>query len=173
MSGLRFGLASLLGIVAVIALGLAGLLLATTFWTSAAATVTLGVLLGAVLGAILLGDRDRAFCLGFALFGGVYLVLVHWDWIGGPFGHDLTAGISDLAESILPDRPPPLPTAAGNATPVAVSVEILRARQIKVGNFVEISRCALSLMFALLGGYAGVFLLDRRDRGSPPVGPSR
>ncbi|MGZ3397173.1 MAG: hypothetical protein ACXVB2_23940, partial [Isosphaeraceae bacterium] len=58
MTGPRFGLASLLGIVAVIAFGLAGLFSATTFWTSAAATVTLGVLLGAVLGALLLRDGE-------------------------------------------------------------------------------------------------------------------
>jgi hypothetical protein len=172
MSGPRFGLASLLGIVAVLALGFAGLFSATTFWTSAAATITLGVLLTAALGAHLLQDRDRAFCLGFAVFGGAYLMLVHWDWVGGPFGHDLTAGIADVAESILPDRPPPIATAAGNATALAVPIELMRARQIRVGNFVEIGRCALALLFGLLGGYAGVSLIDRRDRGSPPAGLS-
>jgi hypothetical protein len=167
MNGPRFGLASLLGTVGVIALGLAGLFSATTFWTSAAATLTLAILLGAALGARLLTGRDRAFCLGFALFGGVYLVLVDWDWIGGPFGHDLTVGLSDVAEWILPGRPPPVPTAAATAAPVFAPVEVLRARQIRVGNFVEIGRCALALFFALLGGCVGVALLDRRDRGSP------
>src|SRR4051794_22126265 len=109
MTGPRIGLASMLGIVAVIAFGLAGLVSATTFWTSAAATVTLGVLLSAVLGAVLLEDGERIFCLGFAVSGGVYLVLVDWDWIGGPFGHALPAGLSDVAEWILPDRPPATP----------------------------------------------------------------
>jgi hypothetical protein len=101
MIGPRFSLANLLGIVAVIALGLTGLSSATTFWTSAAATVTLGLLLAALLGAVLLRGADRAFWLGFALFGGTYLVLVEWDWIGGQLGHDLTAGLSGVADSIL------------------------------------------------------------------------
>ena len=171
MTGPQFGLASLLGIVAVIALGLAGLFSATTFWTSAASTVTLGVLLGAVLGAYLLRDRERAFCLGFAVFGGVYLALVFWDWIGGPFGHDLTAGLSDVAEWILPDRPIALPPTSSNL-PKVIPVEIVRARQIKIGNFVEISRDALALLFALVGGLVGLNLQSRRDRRSPPAVPS-
>src|SRR5262245_40111498 len=98
----RLTLASLLGIVAVVALGLAGIRSATTLWTSVAATLCLGVLLGAVLGGWLLRGKEQAFCLGFALFGIVYLVLVEWDWVGAQFGHDLTAGLSDLAESWVP-----------------------------------------------------------------------
>ena len=89
----RLTLASLMGLVAVIALGMAGLFSASTFWTAAAATVTLILLLGAVLGTILLRGAEWAFCLGFALFGVVYFVLVEWDWVGGQLGHDLTAGL--------------------------------------------------------------------------------
>ena len=62
-----------MGIVAVIALGCVGLVSASTFWTSAAATITLGLLLGAVLGAVLLRGAEQAFLLGFALFGIIYL----------------------------------------------------------------------------------------------------
>ena len=98
----RLTIASLMGLVAVIALGMTGLFSASTFWTSAAATVTLAILLGAVLGAILLRGAERSFCLGFALFGVVYFVLVEWDWVGGQLGHDLTAGLVDLAESVIP-----------------------------------------------------------------------
>lgn len=98
----QLSLASLMGLIAVIALGITGVISASSFWTSAAATATLGLLLAAVLGAFLLRDAEHAFCLGFALFGVVYLVLVDWDWVGGPLGHDLTAGLRDAADQILP-----------------------------------------------------------------------
>jgi hypothetical protein len=78
-----------MGIVAVIALGCVGLVSASTFWTSAAATITLGLLLGAVLGVVLLRGPEQSFWLGFALFGIIYLLLVDWDWFGGQLGHDL------------------------------------------------------------------------------------
>ena len=59
---------------------------------------------------------DRAFWVGFALFGWTYLILVNWDWVGGQFGHDLTAGISEAAEWLLPEvKAPPCPF--GSATP--------------------------------------------------------
>src|SRR5271166_5790986 len=113
----RLTLASLMGLVAVSALGMTGLSSASTFWTAAAATVTLMLLLGAVLGAILLRGAEWAFCLGFALFGAVYFVLVEWDWVGGQLGHDLTAGLSDLADSIIP-RPVFATPAAAPGLPI-------------------------------------------------------
>ena len=150
----RLTLASLMGLVAVIALGMTGLFSASTFWTTAAATVTLSLLLGAVLGAILLRGAEWAFCLGFALFGVVYLVLVEWDWVGGQLGHDLTAGLVDVAESMIP-RPVFATRASALGQPISGPSEILAAWQIRVGNFVQISRMALALGFALLGGYLG------------------
>ncbi len=98
----RLMLASLMGLVAMVALGMASLFSASTFWTAAAATVTLMLLLGAVLGTILPRGAEWASCLGFALFGVVYFVLVEWDWVGGQLGHDLTAGLIDLAKSMIP-----------------------------------------------------------------------
>ncbi len=118
MSRLRITLAGSLGIVAVIAMGLAGMVSASGLWTTAAATVTFALLLTALLATRFLDGMDRAFWAGFALFGWSYLVLVNWDWIGGPFGHDLTAGLSDLAEAVFPDVPvtavPPPPPQSTN-----------------------------------------------------------
>jgi hypothetical protein len=160
----RLTLASLLGIVAVIALGLAGIRSATTVWTSAASTITLGLFLGAVLGGGLLRGKEQAFCLGFALFGIVYLVLVNWDWVGGQFGHDLTAGIVDLAESVVP-TPVVATRASSNGLPPEVTFESLAARQVRVGNFVQISRMSLALLFGLVGGYVALYLA-RRSRSN-------
>jgi hypothetical protein len=151
-----------MGLVAVIALGLTGLFSASTVWTTAAATLTLALLLGAVLGAILLRGADRAFSLGFALFGVVYLVLVEWDWVGGPLGHDLTMGLASLAETMIPD--PTFATRASALGPVFVPSERLAARQVRVGNCVEISRMALALAFALVGAFLGRFFHNRQRR---------
>jgi hypothetical protein len=168
----RFSVAGLMGTVAVIALGCVGLVSASTFWTSAAATITLGLLLGAVLGAVLLRGADQSFWLGFALFGIVYLLLVDWDWFGGQLGHDLTSGLSDFAESIIPAPQvatapiaPPLPFPS--PAPAAGRMEIIAAHSVKIGNFVQIGRMTLALLFALVGGCVGRLLFDRRQRQEP------
>ena len=127
MNGPRLTLASLLGIVAVAALGMAGIRSATTLWTSAASTLTLGLFLGAILGSRLLRGSEQAFCLGFALFGIVYLVLVNWDWVGAQFGHDLTAGLGDLADSLVP-MPAVATPAIVTGLPPYVPTELLAAR---------------------------------------------
>ena len=49
-------------------------------------------------------------------------------------------------------------------------METLAARQIRIGNFVQISRMALALCFALVGGYLGR-LFNGRQRGLPGQGP--
>jgi hypothetical protein len=189
-------LATLLGLIAVIALGLTGMASASSLWTAAAATITLASLLGAVLAACLLPGSERAFWAGFALFGWVYLVLVNWDWVGGQFGHDLTAGLSEVAEALFPEvsgTPPPLITPTGilpsrplrvppppagnpaqmNPTPFSSMpsssvagfnyFEMVQKRQIRIGNFVQISRMSLSFLFALLGGIAARTIVERRD----------
>src|SRR5947199_2177269 len=111
----RLSLAALLGLVFVCGLGLAAMRSPTVFWTTAATTVTLGLLLTGVLGAWFLRGPDRGFWAGFALFGGVYLLLVNWSWIGEQVGHDLTGGIRDAADGLFPPptaplRAPALPT---------------------------------------------------------------
>jgi hypothetical protein len=185
-----------MGIVAVIALGLAGIRSASSFWTTAAATVTLALLLGALLAAWLLAGADRAFWAGFALFGWTYLLLVNWDWVGGPFGHDLTAGLSDLAESMFaepvpiapatPVAPPPptLPLIRPTQPPTVVNpaprpappgpsyLEEVRQRQIKIGNFVQIGRLALALAFALLGGFIATVIARRREPAEKAPAPT-
>ncbi len=162
-----------MGIVAVIALGCVGLVSASTFWTSAAATITLGLLLGAVLGTVLLRGAEQSFLLGFAVFGIIYLLLVNWDWFGGQLGHDLTAGLSDFADSIIPApqvatapiaSPFPSPSPP---TPGLSPMETLAAHSIKVGNFVRIGRMTLALLFALVGGCVGLLLFNRRHRQQP------
>ena len=179
MPRFRISLASLLGIVAVIAMGLAGMVSASSLWTTAAATICLAVLLSAVLAARLLTGIDRAFWAGFALFGWSYLLLVNWDWIGGQFGHDLTAGLSDIAESVFADvsvAPPPSPTIAPAGRPAVgfnlQYLESVRGRQIRLGNFVQIGRMILSLLFGLVGGWIAESFARRREAAAQVPGPS-
>jgi hypothetical protein len=199
MPRLRISLAGSLGIIAVIAMGLAGMVSASSLWTTAAATVTLALLLTGLLAARLLDGIDRAVWAGFALFGWSYLILVNWDWVGGQLGHDLTAPLTDLADFAIPGPgPPPVPLFTQNpfvkadraiANPTAtlsVSIpklpgppylDLVRERQIKLGNFVQIARMFLSLAFGLLGGWIAQALARRRDStanfaGSPGSDPA-
>jgi uncharacterized membrane protein YeaQ/YmgE (transglycosylase-associated protein family) len=153
---LRLSLSAAMGIIAVIALGLAGMMAASRFWTTAAATVSLALLLGSLLSAFMSEGTDRAFSAGFALFGWTYLLLVNWDWIGGQFGHDLTAGLSEIADMLFPEPTPPVPTQVQYFNQISY-------RQTRIGNFVQISRLLLSLLFALLGGFIAMALVKRRE----------
>jgi hypothetical protein len=74
MRRFRFTIASLLGAVLFVGLAFAALREATEFWDSAVFTATLGLLLASVLLAVHRTERRRAFWLGFALFGGAYLI---------------------------------------------------------------------------------------------------
>jgi hypothetical protein len=180
----RISLASLIGIVAVIALSLAGMVSTSRLWPMVAATVTLIVLLGALLASWLFSGIDRAFWVGFALFSWTYLILVNWDWVGGQFGHDLTAAISDAAEWLVPEgkAPPPSPSAPvpfGGAVPAPPApanyvdyIELSRQRQVRIGNFVQISRMVFSLIFGVLGGFLGRALAERAERSTRAETPA-
>jgi hypothetical protein len=69
----RFTIATLLGLVLFLAVGFAALREATELWDGAVFCTTLGVLSASVLLAVHRTDRRRAFWLGFALFGWLYL----------------------------------------------------------------------------------------------------
>jgi hypothetical protein len=71
----RFPIAGLMGAVLVIALALAALRNAYETWAGATFMVSCGVLTLAVVGIVCRGDAERAWWLGFALFGWGYLAL--------------------------------------------------------------------------------------------------
>jgi hypothetical protein len=171
----RISLASSIGIVALFALSLAGMVSTSRLWPMVAATATLMVLLGALLASWLFSGIDRVFWVGFALFSWTYLILVNWDWVGGQFGHDLTAAISDAAEWMLPEGQAPQPSLATPVPKQAVPaptplynpvayIELSRQRQIRIGNFVQISRMLFSLIFGVFGGFLGRALAERAER---------
>src|SRR5690242_7812633 len=91
-------IAGLLGLVLVVGMGLAALKSSTVLWTTASTTLVLALLLTAVAGGIFLRGTDRAYWIGFALFGWAYLLLANGTGLGGQFGSDLTRGFGDIAE---------------------------------------------------------------------------
>jgi hypothetical protein len=74
MHRIRFSIASVLGVILVLGVGIAALRESTDLWESGLFTVTVGVLLLSVLLAIHRREARRAFWMGFALFGWTYLL---------------------------------------------------------------------------------------------------
>lgn len=162
-------MAAMLGIVVLVALGLASLRSASVFWTSAAAFVTLGMLLTAIVGVCFGRGSTRAFWSGFAVFGWTYLLMVNWSWFGAQFGHDLTTALTEVAEAIHPDvsatqRLPTQPTTGRLSVMPPLDVEAAQQRYIKIGNFVEIGRALLGLIFGTVGGYVALIFKVRSER---------
>ncbi len=77
---MKFSLASLLFLVLIAALGCAALVNANDTWRQSMVTLVLSVLLIATLAATV--NRSRAFALGFAVAGWIYLLLVFVPVIG-------------------------------------------------------------------------------------------
>ena len=168
----RFSVAWLLGMVVVLAVALAAMRTASVYWTAAAATITLALLLTGVLGGLFLRGSGRAFWAGFAIFGWVYLLFVNWDWIGAQFGHDLTGFFSDCAEMVFTDPTPVTnrPTSRPGALPQVgpALMDQLLFRNHAIGNFVQILRYLSCLVFALVGGIiARVFAARSESRREP------
>jgi hypothetical protein len=191
----RISLATLIGIVAVFALSLAGMLSTSRLWLTLASTLTLVLLLAALLASWLFAGMERVFWVGFALFGWTYLMLVNWDWVGGQFGHDLTVGISEAADWLLPEVKAPalpfgvptpappvsavLPASLGPTLPAPAALansaayfELSRQRQIKIGNFVQIGRMLGTLGFGVLGGWLALILAKRAERSARAETPA-
>lgn len=71
----RFNIASLLGVILVLGVGIAALRESSDLWESGVFTLTLAALLISILLAIHRAEKLRAFWVGFALFGSTYLGL--------------------------------------------------------------------------------------------------
>ena len=78
----RFSVRELLGFVTFLAVGTTSLLYASPAWSVALNTIMLALLLGATLGGLLSSHPARAQCIGFAVFGWIYFILVSTptDW---------------------------------------------------------------------------------------------
>jgi hypothetical protein len=76
----RVSIASLLGLVFLLALAFAALREATVLWAQVTTSVALVAISVAILGGALLRGPARAGCLGFAVFGGMYAAVALGPW---------------------------------------------------------------------------------------------
>jgi hypothetical protein len=178
MSRLRFSIASLLGLVLFLAVGLAALRAADDLWDSAVFTGTLVILLIAVLLAVHRTERQRAFWLGFAVFGWVALaaslvppiearllttkLLAYLDSKvpGRGNGETLSIAINtsspsqaDLMVGISPSA-----TAPNTSRPLVVKLwDVATGKLVSTNsgtseNFIRIGHSLIALVLAWLGG---------------------
>jgi hypothetical protein len=75
MRRFRFKIASLLGVILFLGVGLAGLRESNDLWESGLFTLTLGVLLVSILLAVHRSEVKRAFWIGFAIIGWGYMAI--------------------------------------------------------------------------------------------------
>lgn len=85
MRRFRFSVASLLGVILFISVALAALRASTDVWDGCLLGLDLLILLTAVLLAVHRTDRKRAYWLGFAVFGWLYLIASMIPQIGSRF----------------------------------------------------------------------------------------
>ena len=172
MRHLRFTIAGLMGAVLIAAVGLSALRNATATWAGVMFLVTYGVLGLAIVGAICRGFPERAWWLGFFVFGWGYLSLVaYWStWF--PFDpYQLDAFPTSMALAAIRPR-------FGPAIEAGV-----QTRQGLIANqcYSRIGHDILALLAALLGGIlARVFFGDPAARSDaratdarPPDPPPR
>ena len=143
MRNLRFTIAGLMGAVLVAAVGLSALRNASETWAGVMFLVTYGVLGLAIVGAICRGFPERAWWLGFFVFGWGYLSLVaYWNtWF--PFDpYQLDTFPTSMALSAIRPRFGP---------PIEVGVQ---TREGLIANqcYSRIGHDLLALLAALLGG---------------------
>lgn len=163
---MRFTIARLMGVVLVMGLGSVALRFSSETWAGVMLLVTCGVLLLAFVGAACRGTRERAWWLGFALFGSGYLAMAHWT-----SGFNRTLPTIDLVDFIASKLGLTLET---GMRPGREGWEWLAPAA-------RILHCLWALALALLGCLAAGILVGIAANRTPPAaeeeradrGPSR
>jgi hypothetical protein len=134
----RLSIAGLMGIVLVAALGLTALRSASEVWAGVAMLVTLGVLALGIVGVACRGGAERAWWLGFVLFGCGYMLMVYLF----PHGSILYLPTTALVEILRP---------------IGGSHDG-RGGLGTIGYFFVTCHSLFGLAFAVVGGLLAVFL---------------
>ena len=174
MRYIRFNIASLLVTILIIGFGFAALRESNDLWDGRVMTLTLSVLLTSILFAVHRKESRRAFWLGFALFGWIYLGLA---LVPSMESRLLTRKVLVYLESKVPGRylklsilevstsgsgPPSSPaqniaiitdgSQAGPSIPGQMKIS-LGGWSGSTENFVRIGHSLLSLIVGLSGGH--------------------
>ena len=160
MTGPRLTLSGMLGIVALLALGLGAMRSASVYWVSAVSWVLLVWLCAGLLGAIFRHGTARVFWIGFAVFGWVYLLIVHTAMMNTTYSAELSTGVHQLIEALFPldhaqqfDR------------------DVQHDHAVRLIRMRALADLYLNFGFAALGGYLALRFAARdvRERVQPPA----
>ncbi len=190
---IRFSIAGLMGIVVMAAIGLAALRNASETWAGAMLLLTCGVLALAVVGVVCCGGSERAWWLGFALFGWGYLALSCWLWAEDRSPRLPTLVLLDALSTKLGVTPPGaggMGGAGGGMRNVGLFTVMGQfggiggfggnaAGVVTPGSYALVGHCLWVLLFAVLGGTLSSFLFaipsrraETRQNGNDPAAPS-
>jgi hypothetical protein len=180
---IRFSIAGLMGAVVVAAIGLAALRDPSETWAGIILLLTTGALALAVVGVFCSADAQRAWWLGFALFGLAYSGLACWSWrdyrspplptllwlgalrakldmtlpdmsaMGGMGG-----GFHNVGEFALPNQ---MGGSGGATVPVATGE-----------SFALVGHCLWGILFGTLGGTLAAVLFPGPALASPTRDPA-
>jgi hypothetical protein len=107
----RFSIFAMMGFVLACGVALAALRNASELWAGILFVIDLGALGAALLGVIYLRGKERAWWLGFGLFGGGYLMLTLAPWLGEQFQPKLgTTQVLEYVHSRVTLSPVPVPS---------------------------------------------------------------
>jgi hypothetical protein len=174
----RFSIAGLMGLVVVVAVGVAALRFATELWAGILLMLTLGALGAAVLAFHERTGARRAWWRGFALFGWGYVVLALGPWasewiapglpttiaLDGLYARSHPAGegapARDLTRLALRDYIVAVNGSPGPSTAVAFSPDgrvVLGAASTNPAPepFRQVGHCLWTLLVACVGGVVG------------------
>jgi hypothetical protein len=146
----RFTIGELMTIVLYAAFGFAALMNADHVWADAAYTVAIISISTALLGAIVREGKARVPCIGFALFGWIYVLLdllPSWTPSGFGFGHTTRPNLMIM-------------WAIGRLAPYI-------NRNPDISIYDRISYSLGMILFALIGAFSARVLAWKKDRQSP------
>ncbi len=161
----RISIGGVLGVVAVVAFGLAGLVRATSLWAGITFTLMMAMLLGSVVGLVLRGWRGGGW-LGFAVFGWGFFIFGSLPGLGlVVYSTNLSATASQwvFTQSNTPPTQPPTLTivnpSTGQPTPEYLAFQASSSDyQERSVHSQMIGRWLWILLFAGFGAILGVIL---------------
>jgi hypothetical protein len=155
----RIRIFELLGIIFFVALGLTALRFGSPLSVTAMAWLILFWLSVALLGALYGRGRSRVYWTGFAIFGWIYMLLIHNSLISTTLASEMGSGLRRLVEDSWVFNPSP----PGNALQRADMAQLkIRVR--------VLSDLCLNLAFAFTGGMTALWFAARNE---PEPGPAR
>jgi hypothetical protein len=184
MSRLRFSIANLLALVLFFAVAIAALRESNDPWESGLFSAAIMLLLLSVLLAVHRSDRERAFWLGFSLFGVMYLALslappveprllttkglayLQSKLRGPDLAKTLTLYVNGPGNQVTVERLAFSPSGQNVTIAAAGSVSVIPDQTSQ--NFLRIGHSLAALVLAFAGGHISRILYARRRRDESP-----